>query len=475
MAGDPPDPDPDPVTMDTSSRRRIYQSEHTGPFTVCIRELQGKSLNPVTISIYLHKTYDSIIKCESSRHKIKITLGNRDQANQIACDGKITKECLVYIPAAEVEINGVIILPVGDDLTMLKNIGRGKFSHPDIPTTAILEATRLSKREAVNSDKFVETSQVKLCFPGTVLPRYVQIEKLLIPVRAYNAKAMFCDRCLRFNHTNRYCNARPVCAKCPGGHLTSECTITSSSICSFCRSIHTDSETCPFLTEVNESYRTVQENKRRRSYADAVIKAANSTTHNAAVRNSIVPDGSLPNSTNPNSPGTEWPSLKRPKRGWSGNIYDPQPSTTKAFHIHTANSFMELSDDDSDLAVLTGPITPTKLTNPWAKVPRKRRRSTTEGVTGSTGGRGGNAPKFEHQQKPALKETYNTSNVPPGFRRSGGSVPAQDMARAICQVFQLSEPIAGLIRMILPLLITNFPTMTPFLDLLIQLIKPNNA
>ena len=124
----PPDPTDRGMETETVSKRiREYPKDHTGPFTVYIRELKTK-INPLNISMQLHKNYNGIVKCETFRQKLKITLANREQANAIPRD-KVFAEYAVYIPSDEVEVTGVISLPTEDILDTLLTVGKGKFNN----------------------------------------------------------------------------------------------------------------------------------------------------------------------------------------------------------------------------------------------------------------------------------------------------------------------------------------------------------
>ena len=71
----------------------------------------------------------------------------------------------------------------------------------------------------------------------------MEVQKLLSPVRLSKDKAMLCIRCLRCNHTNKFCKAK--CSEC---HLTSNCTSKNvKDECPFCNAKHSQQALCAFF------------------------------------------------------------------------------------------------------------------------------------------------------------------------------------------------------------------------------------
>lgn len=138
---------PDPTPMEaTSTRIRIFPESHPGPFVVYIREV-NKPMMHIKISMYIHKTYtNSVLSCEKLRDKMKITLSTRDDANRLPFDA-VLKDYHVSIPSAEVEIHGVIYLPIENDIDDITQYGKGRFNHSLLPSIPILDATRMKKRK----------------------------------------------------------------------------------------------------------------------------------------------------------------------------------------------------------------------------------------------------------------------------------------------------------------------------------------
>lgn len=145
---------------------RIWQfpRSHNGPYSVSIRELTFK-LFPIKFSVYLNKTYKSITAINQFPKKMTVILSDRVEANALMQD-EIFGNYRVYLPAAEVEIDGVV-----NSLDNLLIHGVDKFGNPEIPPVAILAEKRLSKNITVDTKKRILTDGVKITFEGNVLLR----------------------------------------------------------------------------------------------------------------------------------------------------------------------------------------------------------------------------------------------------------------------------------------------------------------
>ena len=318
-----------------------------------------------------------------------------------------------------------------------------------------MEVSRLSMRTTDESGivKYVPTPSVKIYFPGKVLPNYVEVEKLLIPLRPFSKKAMFCDRCLRFNHTSKFCSSKPVCAKCSEMHLTTACTNqdVNSLDCPFCNTEHPTKSACAFFTEVNNSYKAAQEYRRKQIYQESVAIISKSTQ--------------LPTlETTIDNYKTTFPSLKRSRTSLS----DPKAGTST--EIVLTNSFEGLSDTARESEKMTQPKVRTSgpqkllLKNPWARTKSScSRRSRSRSVRNK---------KTEIVQQNYSK-TQNKVPIasPPGFRKLDSKVGI--IIESVCRKFQLSESTTQLIQLIFPYIASFFPKITSMLELLSPLITHN--
>lgn len=269
------------ATTTPTPRLRKYFREAKGPYIVIIREKSVK-LRPVSFSKYINETYNSTEVIKSSPGKMKIVLQSLQQANALAADATFDGYT-VSIPADRVEIEGAIN---ANDLFDLENMqflmdnGTGVFGNHALPPCKIIHAERLFRTVSNASNNRVQekvlTDTVKLVFEGQILPSFIVVEGLRVRVRPFHSKPMFCDRCQKFGHTNKFCKRQAKCAKCSGGHLTSSCNSRDSAqpSCQFCQSPqqHANSE-CAFFAEVNASYKERQSIRRQTRLRMAITSA----------------------------------------------------------------------------------------------------------------------------------------------------------------------------------------------------------
>lgn len=240
------------------TRIRLYPPWHKGPYAVFIREKETR-LMPLKFSSYVYNQYKSAQAVTSipKQKKIKITLSELDDANALIKD-PVFKNYRVYIRSDEVEISGVINNSEICDLDSLDDLvihGAGLFTNPQQERVQIVEAYRFDSTAADNKKSL--SNVIKVTFVGRALPSHVCIYGLLLKVRPWFQRAMFCDICQRFKHTSKYCSRNPKCAKCQGDHLTSACddANTDQSICPYCNETHDDGKhNCPHFRKVNRDY-----------------------------------------------------------------------------------------------------------------------------------------------------------------------------------------------------------------------------
>lgn len=89
-------------------RTRQFPASHSGPYNVSIREKDVK-VSPIQFSMYLNKTFKSIVSIKRFPTKIKVELSDRNEVNLLLAD-EIFQNYILYLPANEVEIDGVVSL-----------------------------------------------------------------------------------------------------------------------------------------------------------------------------------------------------------------------------------------------------------------------------------------------------------------------------------------------------------------------------
>jgi hypothetical protein len=206
-------------------RVKVYPNEYVAPFVVYLRATDTP-MKTVSISLSLQKKYKSISSITKvSRNKLKIVFGNRNESN-LFCRDKEFSEYRVYIPAADVECYGVVFCDPKDEIPdIVGEHAMGKFRNSCISPVGILDSFRFTRlvRKSDGKDSRVPTSFVRITFAGTVLPDYLAIGNLLLPVELYKPKPMFCNKCQSFGHTDSFCSKAIKCAKCRGAHSRDEC------------------------------------------------------------------------------------------------------------------------------------------------------------------------------------------------------------------------------------------------------------
>lgn len=260
------------------SRVRFYSSNYSGPFVVYIRELVDNKvvLKTLALSKHLYATYKSIKYIKpNGKAKLKVEFGSLLEANAMVVDPEL-KLFYVYIPAIEVEIQGSIALSSTEDAKEILSHGYGKFKNPRISEKIkILEIHRNQKFSESSPDTLIALNSVRVTFEGKVLPDYVVLFGLLLPVRLYIPKPKMCLNCLCFGHTDKFCSKLPSCSLCLKEHNTKDCTntVTSSPVnCKHCDSNEhsTGFKDCPSRNILFDRKRFGLNQKQHFSYANVL-------------------------------------------------------------------------------------------------------------------------------------------------------------------------------------------------------------
>ena len=136
--------DDSPVGEKTSSsvfsplqaRVRAYPMDFAGPFYVFFRS-KGKPLNVLQISRDLSRLYSAVTRIEKIGGKLRVTVGNAKQANDIACNELFLREWNVYVPSRNVEVVGVVTEGSLTESELSKSAG--VFKNPLLPSVRILK------------------------------------------------------------------------------------------------------------------------------------------------------------------------------------------------------------------------------------------------------------------------------------------------------------------------------------------------
>ena len=222
-------------------RTRQYSKENKGPFVVCIRAIDEKTpLKPMKLTKLIFGTCASeILIRQVNANKMRVTFSPKTPSDE-SCDVarreanalpmcEWSSKYRIYIPEKLVEVMGCIAWPTRENIDEFITHGEGKFKNMLLPNVAVLDAMRFIKKiETPTETKLVQTNVVRITFSGLVLPEHVNIFGLLIPVREFKRRQMFCDNCLSYNHTKAHCNnkaksqATNSCLQCQGDHQSGD-------------------------------------------------------------------------------------------------------------------------------------------------------------------------------------------------------------------------------------------------------------
>lgn len=278
-------------------RIRSYSANQPGPYSVVIRENKIK-ITPITFASYINQTYKSVKGIKRSPAKLSVTLNDLNEANNLVKDN-FFKEFTVSIPADRVEVEGAFNCDELSDLKDMKVLttnGVGGFNNTALPYVNIVHAERISKADPnYPSTQRVYTNTIKVVFEGQILPNFILIEGLRIRIRPFHKKPMFCDNCLKFKHTSKYCRSPAKCALCEGDHQTRLCNNVNkeTAVCSFCliSPVH-DRKDCPYFKEAEEGFNAIQAARRKNRYNKAIANGRsaeqadqNTTTHASDIGN----------------------------------------------------------------------------------------------------------------------------------------------------------------------------------------------
>lgn len=136
----------------------------------------------------------------------------REEANELPNCAEWNKKYRVYISAKNVEVQGVISWPKSETITDFVEMGEGKFHNGMLKSVKVVDAVRLKKKivDEASVATLENTGAVIVTFEGILLPNKLNVDGLLIPVREFKAKQMFCDNCNRYNHTAKMCNNKKI-------------------------------------------------------------------------------------------------------------------------------------------------------------------------------------------------------------------------------------------------------------------------
>lgn len=256
-----------------NERIRQYPEWDKGPYIVFIRKVE-MDIKTLQIQNYITKTYKSANNIKMINHaKMRIEFSDKKEANLLPNDPGL-KNYRVYVPNDIVESEGVIYFSQHEDeKTLLSSTTVGKFKNPSIKPIKILNVFRFTRESEVEDDQgnvnkqIEKTNSVRVTFEGKLLPDYVAVGFLLIPVRMYTRKPMFCENCCRYKHTSKFCCNKPKCIKC--GENSHEGDCVDRTLCIHCEGEHqAGSKDCPQRSYVQQKEVKRMKVNRKKTFAD---------------------------------------------------------------------------------------------------------------------------------------------------------------------------------------------------------------
>lgn len=235
---------------------RTYPISSSGPFYVYIKKQQDP-LRLLPLADDLNQRYRSVEEIRSENPmKIRVSLTNRHEANGLVNDKYFRKTHHVFIPPHLVEVDGVVY---ADDITpsTMKDKGIGKFNDPRLKPVNIKFCSRLAKFSKTE-ECYLPSSGLRITFYGTVLPDFVQYQNIVLPIRPYFPKVMYCTNCKQYGHTVKHCSNSARCCKCMGNHTEADCSETHN-CCFRCGQYHQIISNCPiFIAKTNTVKRNLK-------------------------------------------------------------------------------------------------------------------------------------------------------------------------------------------------------------------------
>lgn len=239
------------------ARVRQYGEKAKGPYVVYLRAKERHSLNVPKVAADLFKSYKTIeIVDPVNRDKLKILFKSKEEANFLALNKEFCDQFFVYIPAKEAEVSGKILMNDCAEVYQIMKNGCGILDGSS-DKIKIIEVSRLVKKIEVNgAAKNERTPFVRVIFEGTVLPDYVILNKLRIPVNPYAPRVMQCKICFRLGHSESHCGNRKRCEQCglihENGNPGLKC-VQGAYNCPNCRLMYREkTHICPRVDEIKD-------------------------------------------------------------------------------------------------------------------------------------------------------------------------------------------------------------------------------
>lgn len=194
-----------------------YNDTDSGPYRVLVELTDNQdgnlAINKLSLGKILSKKTDykqNVINVRPlGRKKLMVLTKTAQAANQLQEDDSLKQQnYTVYIPKHFLTVSGVIS---GVPVEMMPEEILANISS----TVPILGVTRLHRYD--NGVK-IPATRIGVTFRSKQLPKEVRMFCCTNSVQPFVSKAVFCQKCLRYNHRTQNCRSRQRCDKCTLSH-----------------------------------------------------------------------------------------------------------------------------------------------------------------------------------------------------------------------------------------------------------------
>lgn len=186
-----------------------YTDGDKGPFRVLVeRKRTDSSINKISVGriIKNNNLYENMIDMKrSGRKKVVVYYQTIEAANLLLEKRQVFQEnYFVYIPTYFISVKGVVTgIPMDFTIEEMKEEISSEVE--------VLDVFRMNKRI-----QGIRTPSDRVCivFRSTQLPTYVKMCFVRSRVDPFISKVIYCEKCLRFNHSKENCKAKLKCGNC---------------------------------------------------------------------------------------------------------------------------------------------------------------------------------------------------------------------------------------------------------------------
>lgn len=246
----------------SAKRIKLYPKSANAPYVVFLRRVEC-SINVLQIAEFLHSTYKSVVEIlKVNDAKLKISFEKRKEANRFIQCPSLRTSYHLYPPSHMVEIDGVVYDQFINPAEIKRN-GFGVYKDVNAPAVPVVDVRVLSKCTTDGQNDI--SKPIRITFSAIILPDYFQIRSVLLPLRFFYPKPMFCAHCKQYGHTARYCFNQICCFKCGKKHSEETCLLKTST-CFRCKTEHALLENCSVLQRKHKEIQLKHKQMRKIMY-----------------------------------------------------------------------------------------------------------------------------------------------------------------------------------------------------------------